>query len=264
MNRIEIELVCPLAVFQLRTRIVGGRFARSFIFRTLHIHSVEACLVATYSAFVTADHPAANVEVALSFTIEFYVAFVLDGIELFVIIADYTGLYAVIVHGLVAWDTSTFAYYVDIFDDVRIARVYFIECFGIEQVELGQTVDDGNTFPTLCITAGMVHGTVLEFAQYVSAFHVVTVGEVVSATCREVYGVVRVTVHPFLKPASSLVYHACVETRFTVGVHIGDILIRLLIFIVGVIATVFYSAESGFIVTTVRIIDIESIVHEES
>ena len=64
------------------------------------------------------------------------------GIELLVVITDYAGLDAVIVHGLIAWDACAFAYHVDILDDVRITRICFIECFGIEQIEFGQTIED--------------------------------------------------------------------------------------------------------------------------
>ena len=187
----------------------------------------------------------------------------LYGIELLVVITDYAGLDAVIVHGLIAWDACAFAYHVDILDDVRITRICFIECFGIEQIEFGQTIDDGNTFPTLSIAAGMIYGTVLKFPQHIPGFHVITVGKVVSATCREIYDVVGITVHPFLEPASSLIYNACVETRFTVGIHVGDILVCLLVFIVGVVAMVFYSTESGFVITTVWVIDGEAVAHEE-
>ena len=163
---------------------------------------------------------------------------------------------------MIAWDACAFAYHVDILDDVRITRISFIKCFGIEQIELGQTIDDGNTFPTLSIAAGMVYGTVLKFAQHIPGFHVVTIGKVVSATCREIYDVVGITVHPFLEPASSLIYDTCVETRFTVGIHVGDILVCLFVFIVGVVAMVFHSAESGFVITAVGVIDGEAVAHE--
>ena len=109
----------------------------------------------------------------------------------------------------------------------------------------------------------MIYGTVLKFPQHIPGFHVVTVGKVVSTTCREIYDVVGITVHPFLEPASFLIYNACVETRFTVGIHIGDILVCLLVFIVGVVAMVFYSTESGFVITTVWVIDGEAVAHEE-
>ena len=113
------------------------------------------------------------------------------------------------------------------------------------------------------VAVSMVYCTVLELTKHISSFYIVTVGEVIATTGREVYDVVRITVHPILEPTSSLINHVGIETRFAVRIHIVNVFVYLGGFVCGVVAAVFHFTESSFIVSTIVVIDCQSIGHEE-